>query len=182
MLETINYPYIPGHYGIPLSKLPEKPSTIVAGGILSGSGRTLEYVISKDRLGIRDIKNPKFHLFAKVEDSALSLDLRTKDKTFWGGTFRHPDLFASSFVGYAIIHFEKNGVTPTHFIGSWQESSDNYNLFVAEYRKSFDTVQAARATWSAKVLGRYRFLYISEEDITIKSNDEYALIQAIIRR
>jgi len=137
---------------------------VLHGEVYGDSGRSLEYRFSSDgpkvEFDVKDVVDPTLHLTANADSvgGVLTLNLNTKG---YGGDpkSRHPDMYAGNFVGNVLRILRRREIVPHTFEGVWSNINgynDNYRQFYEVYdRKKDNRVDAARATWSGRTLGRY---------------------------
>jgi len=169
---AIIYPYREGVSGIPFDRIftrtqeyakAQKSDWFEATGeVRSGSGRKINYTVSKDwsSIAVRDKDYPYFLLGAEVVDfegrNALKFTLYTKPDPKNAGKYnflnnggRHPDFKAGKFVEFALAYFKAKGIPIDLFEAYWGHGGTNWEMFMEAYRKEEETaLQSAERTWT----------------------------------
>lgn len=172
--EMAGYPYQPGEKGIPFYELLERAGKgESAGSFVSGSGRTLDYLITEDSLKIADGHNLQYEMEATCRDGVAEFTLFTNvvlpDARNVEARVRHPDMFAAKFVSFALHYFKSKGIDVRVCEDLWYPpDSDNLDAFKEVYGRTKDKVQAAKATWSAKVFAKFGYTEINENGIQVE--------------
>ena len=169
------YPFLEGHFGIPLNEL----KTPFVGEVRTGSGR---YVICEfEQKGERawiNVDDPQEHfiMHAAVAGDTSSAEIHTRKKD---GT-RHPDFFAKHFLAFALNYFESEGYPVRKFMAMWtpvkdkEWDSDNYNEYWRIRKEGEDPVEAVKSTWTGKILGKLGFTDI--ENIQGEEGDKIVVV------
>ncbi|MBI2031578.1 MAG: hypothetical protein HYT08_03085 [Candidatus Levybacteria bacterium] len=168
----VPYPFVRGKYGL---NLHEKESHFRKGRIETGSGRKVmaDMVQRSNTAWIRiyDEDEPAFTMQANVHGKTASADIYTRKQT----GERHPDFFARNFLVFALNHFKNEGYPVVRFEAKWiltegnEWGSDNYQEFQKLLQEGLGPEEAARLTWTGKVLSELGF---SEVESIKRSDDE----------
>lgn|SRR3989344_5726361 len=166
------YPYLKGHFGIPLNEL----KTPIQDEIITGSGRKVFCDIGEDDdiawVRIEDNKDHYImHINLKGDTVAGEIHTRKKNGE------RHPDFFAKNFLAFALNHFAQQGYSVRRFKAMWapvesgEWGSDNYEDYQRLIQEGKTPDEAAKETWTGKVLSQLGFVEVesvqSVENFTI---------------
>lgn len=168
MIEQYEYPVSRDGGGINFENLRDN-----MGFLVSESGRIIQLEISNSEIYLED---GGFSMQATLGDNFLSFFVYTKN--IQTGK-KHPDFFAAKFVGLAVNYFESKGSPIEKVRDVWPRWSDNYTMFMEEFKKSQDKVRAAKATWSNKVYGDLGFR-LDEERIIINEYPNYPTADIVV--
>lgn len=149
------------------------------------SGRELSIVAYTYRVGIEDVRCPKFCLEGEIDsDLMATFNLHTRednpDTEIQLVNGRHPDMRAGNFVRFMLSkYFPEYGYT--HILGyrsCWRKSSDNYQQFQKACASNSDVVLAARNTWTGKLVQELGFSEVYPETIHqgVKNNEPFVLV------
>ncbi len=188
--ETAKYPYQPGEKGVPFEELLERVGNGESkGAFVGGSGRALDYSITEDSIKITDEHDLQYEMEATCRDGVAEFTLFTNvvppDAGNSEARVRHPDMFAAKFVSFALQYFKSKDMDVKACKDLWYPpDSDNLDTFKEIYGKTHDKVQAAKATWSAKVFAQNGYTEINEEDIQIDTllNSDHAVTANFSRK
>lgn len=176
-----SYPYEAGRCGIPFDEVFSNISSgMNTGEIYGGSRRILSYGLSQGNilltLDIHDLKDPYYAMVGvldtqqKILGFALNTKVKSQDLQFGLGRTRHPDMFANKFIGIALSYFDSIGYAIHCCRAYWineEKTSDavNYYSFMRAFKRTGNKIEAARQTWTGRVLAEYGFHVSTEEDI-----------------
>lgn len=120
---------------------------------------------------IYDEDEPAFTMQANVHGGTASANIYTRRKS----GERHPDFFAKNFLAFALIHFKNEAYPVVRFEAKWiliegeEWGSDNYQQFRRLIREGLVPEDAAKQTWTGKLLSELGF---SELESIKRSDDE----------
>lgn len=168
MVEAHNYPYAEGLYGIPFGDL----AVPFYGRIKGGSGREIICQISRSWITIRD-EDENYWMQAVVKGNEARAIIATRKLT---AGERHPDFFARKFFCFAFKHFEDSGLNVTKFVARWVKSegdfgSLNWDQYKEGVAKGLSPQEAAKSTWTGKVLAECGFDEVEELHETVENPD-----------
>lgn len=163
-MEVQPYPYIPGEKGIPFEEIFSNfRNGVKAGSIQAGSGAELRYEIDTKLLFIQDRQYVDRLMGASVEEGVAKFEIQTRrsDLDIIRMNFpweRHPDMYASRFIGVALAFFEQNGEKVEACWGYWKPRGFNHQQFEEQLRVTGDLKTAALSTDSARMFGKYGYV------------------------
>jgi hypothetical protein len=184
------YPYEPGKFGIPFEKIFENfRNGQQTGTVISGSGREIEFRISKTSLSVCDSEFTDRGILAMVDNQDIltfwiqteisKLDWSVK-KIPWN---KHPDMFAKDLIYAALQHFENTNTRTDICRCIWRYFSTNHQTYREEFKRSGDRVKAAKSTWAGQRLIECGFSEIHDKDIKQKNLWRYdSFLQADFHR
>ena len=120
---------------------------------------------------IYDEDEPGFTMQADIHGETASANIYTRKQT----GERHPDFFAKNFLAFALSYFKNEGYPAARFKTRWVLtkgegwSSDNYLQFRRLIREGLVPEDAAKQTWTGKLLSELGF---SELESIKRSDDE----------
>lgn len=172
----VPYPFVRGKYGL---NIIERIGTyFTKGRIETGSGRRVMGEVSNRAnsafLRIYDEDDRSFLMEAEIHGNIGSANIFTRKKT----GERHPDFFARNFLIFALRHFENEGYVVDKFQARWTLTEegewefDNYRQFQKLIREGVDATEAARQTWTGKILSELGFTEIE----SVKSSDDEIIV------
>ncbi len=149
--------------------------------VKGGSGRDLYVSLSNTEIYVSDKEIPWFQMNAFVNNGVLSFDLHTRQSST-GNV--HPDFYAARFIKFTMNYFGTSGVEIKQFETYWINDSNsyetNYHQFVDYLTAHGDTkqneVEAAKQTWTAKVMAKYGFSEVEQIKREIIEEEEIVTV------
>jgi hypothetical protein len=188
-MERLTYPYKSGEFGIPFRDIFEHfKNGQKAGTVIGGSGREINFIITKNSLSIYDAEFSDRGMSSMVDKhNILTFWIQTEiSKLDWSEKFpwkRHPDMFAKDLIHVALQHFEDANTRIDICRGKWRYFSINHQAYREEFERSGDRVKAAKNTWSGQRFIECGFSEIDAEDIRYEALTRNSdLIQADFHR
>lgn len=125
----------------------------------SESNRLLRLRLSPQKLSVKDIRNPYFHMFASISDGRIAqFELYTRLTDSTGViTPPHPDLFAKRFVSFNLAYFSLYAEPVQEIACIFEPFSLEYNRFHSAFADTGSLGDALMGTWSAQVYKEHGF-------------------------
>lgn len=166
LVDEPKYPYRKGRFGLPLDEIKPDFSDFVT----SGSGKKLFVEVRDDILRVESIVPiVDLRLEAGVYPSGnIKLHLKSILHLFGVPIYRHPDLFPSEFIRFALAYFAKNGHPVQGVAAEWHPWSVNYKTFKQAYQESQDKIAAGEQTWTGRTLKGLGFYIPDPAVVTVR--------------
>jgi hypothetical protein len=173
--KTLTYPYVPGERGIH----PDEFRLHGKREIQAESGARLLVINIPGDITISSIDHPHLRMRGYFTFGAFKADLRTIHDGF-----RIVDLRAQEFIETVFPLIDTSHGPIQIFRGEWWGTSENYDRFMRNYRRTKDPLEAANSTWSAEVMGRFGFRIRDQRDVTLTESlkREDTIIKATFHR
>jgi len=155
------------------------------GVVIGKSGREICFQKSNSCFNLFDKQYDIYHLKSQVlPGNICSFDLMTKKELSFHDMNspygRHPDFMATKYVKSMLNHYQTQNIEIQAIRSVWTNQSDNHLLFVQEFKKTKDPIQAALATYSGKLFSSIGYSHIPRKKIIMSYENEMSRIPQLI--